>query len=1158
MKNKVKIALILCTSLSVVSAPILMTSCSTTMNSRYYFNGQSFNSRDELDNYLVENTKINNYTKSYADSWSLNNYSGGSTTYTNIIDAKKEITKNITKIDAQIPKSVYDRLSNNSYFGSSNELLDNDYAEFDTSNSELVQIYQGNNDSYYYDGMHTKFSGEELAKLSYMKENLLYYFDDTYFPDKQSLRWYLTNDYFSTTGNSGGKGFINDKINADKSVRAGNGNLSVGVQYQSDGTIKNSDAIKSFIRSNINEVYEYTKKDGTKQYFNKNDYNSIRNKLSTSDIPYYKYNKNNGSSYIVDTRFDDLADFFGPYFVNGAADIEGIINTDNWTKDKNYNSKNAAKYSIYQVIADEFSLLFNDNSITETRLGIKTKNWFNIFGFETKIQQYEDKIKNENSNFYKFLTDQLTNIALGKRFNIFFKIPIMYSLAKEYVFKNNLSYNLLNFIREYFIFICDRYTDVIHAFFPENLLKRRLGNQIYSDKFDLKNIYGLDSPTFDYSGDMYYFIDVLIEYYPSVLTGMIAFTAGYNNINHIAGLSTFKKNSINDFLTLLKKHFPMLLKDYSILNYDDYMLLYNRASSDSMDKLLTYYDKNQDLNKIYSTLFTVLVNNTKFKNVMDYAIKNKDDNLLNIAAKYFNGYLYCTIVSGIEDNVSYSYISNAKHWLINSSDYEEFIKIFFGFQNKIYSNIDKIDTYESSAKQIIQRGNSIIKNIDSYSIIEKSSNNNEEGNKIRTLLNANVNLSSNKEYVHSFYNLTDKFTKTNQFQIDKDKYDFARHVIEDIIFPYFDITLAILDLATSGIAGLFFDIFKFAYNMIMPEFVNESYTFSTDDGKHEYVWNGGQARKWLYGFVNENIQDISAMKLIQPVKYSEPRKDDYLYFGNKTYGADDINLLANDYINSLVYESNNNAIKKVYTFDTIKIGDENKNILNTMSLDKEQLVNEIYNSVLAKEERFLSNVVFNYEGGYYATNDKTAIEMAIEEIDQNIEPIKVSVLPSTDANGYVDTTKEIKYQLPGNSFDVESKKILSPQEKNIVGINFLETHVKNWGGDYTELDQHRHDFIDRVKVKSKFALKSSLLKTDNYTDVDSDVIKTSIYEAKSYNGDVKYFLTEQQAYNWLSNTNKFAAAIVTKKETVYEIFDNKFYSYTEYEQWVNNNIKVGV
>lgn len=316
-----------------------------------YFDGMKFNSTQDRDKYILNNSEKVNQNVVLDEG------------YFHVNDEGKKI-----KLDAS-ESERYEKFVNNninlSYIHSSKkDLISNSNSDFGTisptwyenskiENTKNIQIYRGNNDSIYYD--------KENAINSFSNSGYeFYYFNGIYFSNKDELFNYLVDYYFSDQSN----GIKNKNIR----IKGPNGKLSDAFNLSDENwKVKAS----NFIVENCNKVLKLKTNGKNVKYISLSNEKDVIDNISINDIPYVQIDSQNGArNWYVDLNTEDKYILDGPTFFNGFADLEGMNVKENWKIDRNNNvSEIPYKMIVNETINKFFSSYFFDDVSLFTETG---------------------------------------------------------------------------------------------------------------------------------------------------------------------------------------------------------------------------------------------------------------------------------------------------------------------------------------------------------------------------------------------------------------------------------------------------------------------------------------------------------------------------------------------------------------------------------------------------------------------------------------------------------------------------------------------------------------------------------------------------------------------------------------------------------------------
>ncbi len=268
-KIKTKILLWGLLAATIPSVVLPVVACSTNVsksNKSYSFDGQTFNSEEELNNYAHNNlSQQTSTTVANNQFWTLNT-NGETTKYSDPYLLKNNIEKNIEPIAAQSSLNNKDVVNNS--LGVNGEIPDQIISRVIQSkqDAKLITVYRGRNNSY--------FTSETEAKKSYLNNHEGYYFNDLYFSNIEGLKQYIDRNYDTIfTNNPNNKQF--------KVLQSPNGNVSQPIDPSNQEQAKQQ--VKEFVKNNYKPVYSI-QKENTISYVSDTSPTELAKNLTLNDI----------------------------------------------------------------------------------------------------------------------------------------------------------------------------------------------------------------------------------------------------------------------------------------------------------------------------------------------------------------------------------------------------------------------------------------------------------------------------------------------------------------------------------------------------------------------------------------------------------------------------------------------------------------------------------------------------------------------------------------------------------------------------------------------------------------------------------------------------------------------------------------------------------
>lgn len=546
-------------------------------NLSYYFNGQHFSSYKSLMDYVNTNTNVKTLEGNNSK-WTIE-YNNEVKTYSDPNLLRQDVYKNfITTKDVKTDVDLEQYATKNGIIGLTDPSVWN-HISFDTNDNQTV--YLGNND--------VAFTNKEDAYKSYFINNHGYYYNSIYFKNKDDLKSYLTNDYFPS----------NPVKNNTIVLKAPNGN-SIAIDLSKNNA---QQLLSKFVNDNAMVSLTYRTNNDVLN-INKENLSQVIDQVQINDLNHFKMYANQGESrYVIDNKYIDNANLIGPYFYNGVLDVSSFMNKSMWKKVNNVPDKVYLSSKIDKTIGSFFSSIINDDTLLnsyQAKMNDSKPTLFRTLLETNEKTSYDVWFLNElerlSPELYKAVMDASEQLISGKKYNSFFKIPILYSFLMQRAISWNLSQEVINLIVDYFTNVCNFIQDVLEtvSLNDEQLLVDINGKT----KFDVASFFEIGNPQYDLNTSTEYFLNELKHQYPSVAGLAITYTMAQYNINMASGLIPFKAVDFSEILNNGIIPPSSLVKIKNSLNnvYDTF----SQLNINDMAKNFVKYNKNQviaNLNK---------------------------------------------------------------------------------------------------------------------------------------------------------------------------------------------------------------------------------------------------------------------------------------------------------------------------------------------------------------------------------------------------------------------------------------------------------------------------------------------------------------------------------------------------------------------------------
>ena len=1178
-KKKISFRKIFSVSIGTIAATAMVTSLATSCASEnvvYEFDGKKFNSKKDIEDYAKNNltTQVGK-DSSNNDYWLVNN-NGVNEKFNDPYYLKQMIQSGIQTVP------VSSSLNVNKYINSTTDsigvipntlvgkLLSNNDNKANTNN-KLVNIYRGRNSKYYY--------SEQEAKQSYLNVHNAYYFNNVYFSNKEALNVYLTNNYDE---NNNSFNFVDSQY---KSLKAPNGFTSQPLEYSDDVNQNKNNAVlkkdvKNFVEKNAKNVYAIKDSQGVNTFTSGASSYELSKKLTIENTdPVIMYNNEGRGSYIVDTSAADEYNFYGPYFYKGSADILNITDKKLWKEvdqsDRDVLNQNRED----SFIQSFFGMLVKDIQNDE--------ELFSIDELNSDTQNYSSFMQTNYPAIWANVLETKGTLELGKRFNSFLKIPVMYTYIVEQLVLNGANNIAITKTKNYFKKICDFYDSVMRAMIPSVFLKPSDGtaddDTVGEDGLlSFSKLFGFDIKGFNYNSNINYYMDKIKLHYRNILPLATVSMLGYQNASILDGGFEFEANLI-----------AQQVKNYDSSLNKDYEYVWNIFSCNTLDKIKDFYTKNQSKIKLTLDKFIEFSSGYVQRNALFYqclqvefqdqlkeylADKTKQSklsmfkdvkNLDKLLSKVGNSFPLFTIfknlpmfgaklkdgISSLFGNALFNSLKTVDANLVkDSSNYTDFIIPGLEENYKLVFKVNAHFISNTNFEWYLDGTNSANKNVNEAIL-----------NKILEIGTKSIDVM--KDFYEGLEDIVKLSKKTKEI-VDK-----GAKALEKLGTSLSKITGMITKFVKFfSVVGVALECLQFILDAFMPKDEPKSYIYESDGT--QYIWDGGLKSSIFFGLVESDVRTIDSMKLLDPIKLNEPRARDFYYLNGKNYTptVQDETYLS-EYAKALSNgEVESDNIKLLYSFDNATYA-ASKTIPQGLYEDKDSLSDEVFNSAFVKNESKYTNSEITYK---YA-NGKTAIstgsdskDMLIQNLIDNIEPTKIAMLPNLDQYNYpVKRDDELpdqsinSYVLPGTSYDMKTGKEVSYESKDknnkfryvIVDPNQEKTGNKTNASISVDAEKELiNKFMDSFNVESKIVYERETIGNDYFTDFSSQANLFNLYKAENEIGESKYFLSIENAFQWLLSNYQYKK-ITSNKEITYYVYDGKekFYSMEDFYKWISKN-----
>lgn len=610
-----KTFLFLCSSIVAFVPIISSTSIYENLNNAsfkykkdYMLGDKKFNSYNDLLDYVNSNSKKINLEGNNSK-WTVN-LSGVIKTYNDPEKLRDDIYKNIKTRTIKTDVNLSNYANSKGIIGLTNQEAWK-HISYDVNSKNT--IYQGNNDQTY--------KSEEEAYKSFFQVKQGYIYNGINFDNKNSLRNYLEKDYFPNKNNNNTVVIVSPSGN------------SLPIDLTKKGAY---DTLSNFIEENSEIRLNYTKNDNNIININKNNISNVIDEVNLKDLNYMHIQSNEGESrYVIDNK--DSADLIGPYFYKGILDIPSFTDKNMWRKVSGVSKTVYIESKIDATIGSFFSSIINDDN-NLNKIQAEDSNT-NTLLFRTLLST------EDNKSYDKWFLDELQKLSPelakeviiannsmmdGKKYNSFYKIPILYNFLMHRAISWGLGLDVINLIIDYFKNVCNFIQDVLEfiSLYSDDLLISK--NK--KNKFNMADFFQIGNPEYDINTSTAYFLDQIKNEYPNLVALSYVYTQAENNISLAGGLIPFKSINFDylweskiisaDDLYSIKYDLSSVYETFSELKLDDMVKKYVKNNKNM--KIKNIESQEPDESKWEEKLKTI---NTKYTN------QNIRDLLSNIGAK---------------------------------------------------------------------------------------------------------------------------------------------------------------------------------------------------------------------------------------------------------------------------------------------------------------------------------------------------------------------------------------------------------------------------------------------------------------------------------------------------------------------------------------------
>ncbi|MGL4184120.1 MAG: hypothetical protein ACRCRP_03275 [Metamycoplasmataceae bacterium] len=1127
-------------------------------NNKLSFDNKLFNNKNELIEYAQNNYFQKTETIDNRISWSIDEK--GEKLYFN--DPKLLRDHLLSKIKQT---SAFSSKKFNLNNGGLGEVSANDFSKlyFNKNEGELkTNIYRGKNNSIHITA--------DSAKDSYLSIHDAYYFNNIYFRNIEELKLYLKTVYYVPNG----PGFAASNTTTNIGLVGPNKVVSSAINtnhlYSNDPsqTENNLNAKKDFINNITNQsmkFIEFKDKDNKFFYVNEENLNKPNpSLLSSFNNPEYKKQYSNGgkSSYIVDLHKDDKNTLFGPYYLQTSGAIESMTDHNNWKK-VNRDDPLITKEQNSNILSGFLDLiLFDDSNIagSDVPLNIKYLN-------NNVLNPFYNLLKSKNKNVYDKWVALSKEIKNGKRNNTFFNLPIFYFFLIENLINDGANQKVIMETKKVFNSIAKYLDETIQILLPMDLLKIDQPNINYGEFLSFEKIFDFNNNDIDLNSDISYFINEISSNFSQFIVAISIINQAIANAMYNGGALPYN----NEYIKGMFKNKEHIVKD-NIEMQKLYENVWNIFSSTSINDLKENYS-NKVINKAFleDLITNISVTNSIFSSAEKFLFENNFKNIELSGSNFIDPYKFLIDFKNDISSPVVKKLISAK----NELTWENFmlIKFVYKSQPSSLSQINFIGDQNELKGKLINIINNL--SIDKYTknfiiqptitngLISLSSTNSV--NNFKEFFNA---LNSTSKAVNVIDNLLENLKEIGEGTLNP---QLANLILSKILsspilssvakaIPYIQIALIAIDL----LKGAF-----------VPTTAYSSYKFELDNN-NSFIWNGGQSTTMFWGLAEISSVTIKDMKLLKPQQIIKPNNKDTLYFNGKKYLESNIDSLKIDQLKAILNgEFSNNNIRIVYSFDDISTNDklaiknekafENLGTIDDLKLisgvEKKSLANYIYNSIKVAMDSSVPNYPgkeyyrdkFIFANGSVATNINDNIEILTKNIIDDIQPVKIAMLPNLKDNkpiynnsGNEDDGSVSTYILPSVSWSAgrfftnrTSNKyiIFDPNQKTDIKNNDIEGKIKKLFYNYFDVDY-------------KTVIEKEIISTNAFSNLSSSIISNVIFQVRLDNNLDKYFFDQSSAFNWLLSKSNFTLYSYNSEKHIYKYKDIIFQSRDEFIKFI--------
>ncbi len=1093
-------------------------------NVQYTFNDQTFNNKSQLFSYARSIAQENKYTTIDRNKWSIE-YNGQTKYFSNINDLFDFLSdKIITHKGSSSYPLVVDADG-----GIDKSSVWNDNLDID--NPSTTTIYKGNNDTY--------FTSEQEAKDSYLEIHEAYLFNGIYFRTKQELKSYLTTNYDLV------------KDNSDKTIvvvsPSNNSSQPINLEKLKAKDQYELNKFSSFVSLYANKYLEVeSNNNSTNQkeytYYDANDIKNITSDaLSRWDNPsYIPINSNQGNgNYLIDLNQSDEADLYGPYYTKGTASLESITNPDCWTRLEGTSWNFNDNQKIAQLLSSFMDMLIyegEDNGMYP----------FNITDISSQTNEYFTYLKTNYPYVYDSVMDLYNTMKTGKRYSTFYKLPILYIKTLEELMYVSAKQEAVQKTIDYFKTVAKSYDKRLYAIVPSIFLEPKVEGTYH--KLSFVDLFKIGDKTFDLNSDIEAFADIINQEYPNFVEFMNYISAPMYYGLYMPDILKYNQSLVTKINSEYKFNFAKFNN-----NFKEIWDAYTTSNIDTLESFITNTYTENTNEQLDEETQAYLVSQFGFmKDAFEKNTAKYIQDSINQANK--NNILYSGFFGGLNSYLVKTFIK-LYEFNHNRIDYRTFSLL------KICCKLNPNFTFNpfTYSQNIIDRLLNIVTDyivrlsIDALNTILAAW---VGMNFIVNICYQGLNSLITSQWKH-ILTLTNKFsnsistvlTASQKILKGLGKTDEA---VENILKPFKKVFKAVPYLQIAMVA----------IDAFYPKTNKFSYVFETEGNK--YIWNGGEELEWLFGLVTIPISDNKDMKMNKPIQVTKQHLVNGYYYNGKIY--DDLNALKRQQLDDILnnrFNYDESGIKTVYSFndldDSIYVGRPHSgnnelvydNIGTLTDESNKDLMDYVYQSVNDDARSpYANDNIYSFAGGY-TFDPNLAMEKNIEQLTDEIKPVKIAMIPYLN-NEHMPIEQDAipEYKLPGQSWT----SMGGLNQNTLDGYVILDTNVKD--DDKANIQNINDLFYNQFDVENKTILINDLYRFNQYSSYNNNINNFYLYEVRLQNGYRKYFNNKSQALKWFMQQCNFKVYNIYNDIYEYHYGDLTFDSLDSYLSWVLANSEV--